>query len=288
MIQSSFFTQKITQILLLAGVAFSLFFTACEQENVTEVAQEDIDVVEMDAALEADFEAVDDLSFEALEITDASRFARSYGANNRLLNSPCVTISNDSVNKVLTIDFGTGCTGPDGKTRSGQIVIDYTRRLYWPGATLSIDLVNYAVDSVQIDGTKTFTNLAQNFQDTIMMNVTLTGGSITMPNGATASRDYTRTRTWLRALNPINDQFLVDGSVTGTRFNGNTFSIDITETLVFRRACRLQGIYVPVEGEKFIQRSGRPDVTVDYGDGTCDSMADISANGNTITVDLQN
>ncbi|MCI4671417.1 MAG: hypothetical protein MRZ79_24965 [Bacteroidia bacterium] len=266
--------------------AIATVFAACTTEQDV-VSQEDTDLVLLDATAEDAFADAEEVSFEALEMTDESIYGRTFQTGSaRALTNACVTITNDSVNRVLTIDFGTGCVGPDGRTRSGQIVIDYTRRLYWPGATLSVSLVNYMVDSVAIAGTKTYTNLMQNFRDTLSLNVTLSGGSMTLANGNSATRSFTRTTTWVRGANPALDEFWVDGSLQGSRFNGNAFTRTINNTLVFRRGCRRRGVHNPVEGTVTITRSNGPNIEVDFGNGACDTFADVTVNGNTRTIDL--
>lgn len=266
-----------------------LIFTSCETTGEVGVAQEDIDVVIMDAVSDDAFGDVDDVSFEAMEMTDNSIYARSFSqAAFRTISRGCATITNDTATKTVTVDFGTGCLGPDGKTRSGQIVINYSRRLYIPGATRTVTLVNYVVDSVSIAGSKTYTNLMVNFRDTLSLNVVLTGGQITMPNGNTATRAFDRTSTWVRGINPSQDEFWVDGNIQGTRFNGNSFTRTVNSTLVYRRACRRQQVKIPVEGTATITRSGQPDIDLDFGMGSCDNLVDVTVNGQTTTVDVTN
>ena len=274
-----------SKALFLTGLVLMIGLTSCQQEEPI-AAEVDNELVTMEAEIEATYEEVDEFTFEVMDRTDFTAEARPFlNPSNQLLPA-CATVTHDSINKIITIDFGTGCVGPDGKEREGQIIINYTQRLYWPGASLTISLNNYAVDDVQIKGTKTITNVSPNFLANISLNTTLVGGQVTWPNGDVATRQFTRTRTWVRAAHPINDEFHVDGQVQGTRRNGVAYNIDILSTLVFKRKCRLQGIHIPVEGTKLIQRSGKPDVLVTYGTGTCDHLIDVTVNGNTQTIDL--
>ncbi len=277
-------SQHLLPILLLVGVL--AFFTACDPDTEV-VSQEDIEIVELDAQVEDVYEDADQVAFEAMEMTDQSVFARSYSASaSRTLTAPCVSITNDTANRVVTVDFGTGCLGPDGRTRSGQIVINYTRRLYRPGATRTVSLVNYVVDSVSIAGSKTWTNLMQNFRDTLSFEVTLSGGQVTLANGLSATRSYTRTTTWSRGANPSQDEFWVVGSSQGSRYNGNSFTRTINDTLIYRRPCYRRGVHAPVAGTATITRSNGSNIDLDFGNGNCDELVDVSVNGNTRTIDL--
>ncbi|MEL6851533.1 MAG: hypothetical protein AAFP92_23630, partial [Bacteroidota bacterium] len=135
--------------LFLAACMF--FFTACEpQEQIVELAEEEVEMVLLEAEVEESFEDVSQIGIEAVEMTDRSASARTMTSSNSFLtltqNSGCPTITHDSVNKVITVDFGTSCTGPNGVVRSGKVIVTYTKRLYIPGAVLNISLDNYTVN----------------------------------------------------------------------------------------------------------------------------------------------
>ncbi len=197
-------------------------------------------------------------------------------------------VTRDTVAKTILIDFGTGCLGPDGKFRSGAIFVDYTKRLWIPGATLSITLQNYMVDSLAIEGTRTITNVSPNFQSNISLEKKLVGGKITWPDGTFATRDYTRTSTWVRGTHPAMDEWRVDGDANGVRKNGNTYASNVLSTLVWKRKCIRQGVGIPVEGVTLIKRGGKPDVTIDFGNGTCDHLITVTVNGNSKVVNVKN
>ncbi|MEM7369211.1 MAG: hypothetical protein AAF587_11475 [Bacteroidota bacterium] len=272
----------------LSAFVLLIGLTSCQQgEDDPTMAEVDAELVVLEADIEATYEEVDAYSFEAMDLTDLSAEARRFVNPSDQMISSCVIVTHDSVNKVVTVDFGTGCIGADGKERKGQIIITYTQRLYRPGAQLSIALQNYSVDGVQVEGTKTITNVSPTFQANISLNTTLVGGKITWLNGDVATRQFTRTRTWVRAANPILDEFHVEGAVQGSRRNGNAYQINIVSTLIYKRSCRLQGVRIPVQGLKAIQRSNRPNVLVDVGDGDCDHLITITVNGSSHVVDVR-
>ncbi|MEM7657049.1 MAG: hypothetical protein AAF399_13025 [Bacteroidota bacterium] len=272
---------------LFATLLLALFaLTACQTEEPIEIAEEDQEMAIVEAETEATYEEVDAITFEAIDLTDATQYARSWdNVENRMI-TPCVTVTHDSANKVITLDFGTGCVGPDGKLRAGQIIITYTYRIYLPGASLSVALQNYSVDGIQVEGTRTLTNVSPNFQSSISLNTTLVGGQITYLNGDVATRDFSRTTTWVRAANPINDEMQIEGMAQGTRRNGISYQTTILSPLVIKRKCRWQGVHMPVEGVKKIQRSNRPDLEVDFGTGDCDRIITLTMNNQSIQIDL--
>ncbi|RMG65093.1 MAG: hypothetical protein D6722_16250 [Bacteroidetes bacterium] len=272
---------------LLAGL-LALTFTACQPETIDEIAESDLEMTEFETVAEASYVDVDAYAIEAMDLTDDSPDARRFQNTADQLINACVTVTHDSAAKTILLDFGAGCVGPDGKTRSGQILISYTYRLWRPGATLSVDLINYVVDGVQIDGTKTITNVSPNLQANISLNTQLVGGMMVWPNGDTATRAFTRTQTWVRTPHPINDELHVDGAAQGTRRNGVTYSSTILSTLIFKRKCRAQGFRLPAAGIKEIVRDNKPDMTVDFGNGSCDATVTITIGTNSQSVDLAN
>lgn len=252
-----------------------------------EITAEEIAVAQGEEDLDVSIEDAEEIAMEALEITDGSTERRIFSnPTHAILSASCAVVTHDSIAKTITIDFGMGCTGADGKVRAGIVLITYTQRLWIPGASVSVALTNYSVNGKAIEGTKTLTNVSANFLAPISMNTTLVGGKVTWPDGTFATRDYSRTRTWVRAINPINDEFQVSGQVTGMTRSGENYSMNIISTVIYKRKCRLQGIGIAVQGLKSLQRDNKPNLLIDYGDGQCDSFITLTRNGNSLVVDV--
>jgi hypothetical protein len=65
----------------------------------------------------------------------------------------CGTISDDAINKILTIDYDTGCVAAYGGTYSGKIIVAYSSTL---GDTLADRLVtfdHFVVNLKKVEGT---------------------------------------------------------------------------------------------------------------------------------------
>src|SRR6186713_323225 len=84
------------------------------------------------------------------------------GGTARLTACPDVTITHlSAVNPFpvkVVMDFGTGCTGRDGRTRSGKIVTEYTKRLFEFGAIATTEFDNFTIDSIKVQGRHVITN----------------------------------------------------------------------------------------------------------------------------------
>ncbi|MEZ4829746.1 MAG: hypothetical protein R3C61_26200 [Bacteroidia bacterium] len=275
---------KLNSFAFFFAIALMISLSSCKPEEIAEqISEEETTLAITEAEAENSFEMVDEYAVEAIEITDFSSMGRVFAEKTI---PACATVTHDSATKTITIDFGTGCVGPDGKTRYGKIITTYTKRLYIPGAKLKVELENYAVDSLSIEGTKTIENVSASFTANVSLKTTLKDGKVTWPDGTFATREFTRTRTWVREPNPINDEFHVDGMIQGTRRNGESYSANIVSTLIFKRKCRIQGINIPVQGLKLIKRTGKPDLLVDFGDGDCDHLVTLTKNGTSKVIDL--
>ena len=267
---------SIGRFFLLGILAISLF-TSCEEENtVTPQVSFDegleLSLDEVDA--EGVFEEIEEIALGVEEETSADPSRRI--AMPPIILWECADITRDTLLKTITIDFGAGCTGADGRTRSGIILVTYTKPLHMPGASRSIELNNYKVDSVAVEGKRTLSNITDGPEGFISFNSTLEGGRITWPDGTEATRDYSRTRTWLRGNNPLQDEFQKTGSVEGTTREGVSYSISINTPLIYKRSCRRAGIFIAVGGEKTVERSGKETVSIDYGAGECDSIVTLT------------
>lgn len=286
----SFSLLNCTRSLWIILIALSMFTACTPDEEVISLGEDEAELVLTESSLEADFEEVSSLSIDAVEMTDESSYGRMTNGipGSILMTQGCPTLSHDPNLKKVTIDFGASCTGPGGKVRSGKIIVTYTKRLYHPGASLQVMLEDYHVDGRHIEGTKTLTNTMSNFADNISYRTTLEGGKITWPDGTYAEREFTREGTWVRGANPLLDEFHREGSIDGMRRNGRVYGGEITSTLIYKRKCKLIGVFIAVEGTRVIRRGGKPDLTLDYGDGTCDHLVTFSQNGQSRTVDVRN
>jgi hypothetical protein len=276
-------------LFLLSFSAFFLFtFTACNQTDELSEPVNDDELVLSKNEIESSeiFDEVDDFVFDAMELTDASSEKRLSGEEFQKTASNCPVIIHDSINKIVLLDFGTGCVSADGKTRSGVIKIEYTQRLFHPGASLSYQFINYMVDSISVKGKRILTNISPNYQAPITLNTKLIGGKVIWPDSTFATRTANRTRVWLRAANPVNDEFRVTGTVQGKSRNGVIYQVNIVSVLIHKRKCLAFGVYIPVEGIKYIKRIGLPNILVDFGDGQCDKLITLTVNGQSQVISL--
>ncbi|MBS1646394.1 MAG: hypothetical protein JST67_03530 [Bacteroidetes bacterium] len=190
----------------------------------------------------------------------------------------------------LTVNFGTGCTGLDGRTRSGILQYIYTGGMHYrdSGNVINVYANNYVVDGNAITlNSKTITNQGHISQGKLTWGIT-TNMSLSKPNnGGTISCIINHTKVLLQGEQPnnapidwANGQIALYGTASGTATSGQTFSAVINENtwLVRNFACGAYRKYF-VAGELDFTPQGRATRYVNFGTGACDNTAVVVING---------
>ncbi len=301
-------TRTAMKVLSLTATALFLFFSSCKEQDTISFSADDNSNLQSEASIDAQSEDLSDLSGVAMTADagtstggragDVAGNARSIVISDTRFQCATVTLefaadnnpSNPAtIHGYITIDFGTGCTGPNGRTRKGKIHVEFMGARFLPGSTVTITTENYSIDGIKIDGTRTEINSTGSTENapkfTINEDVT-----VTFLDNTTATRTSTRTRTWNRAANPLEDTWTVTGSAFGTTRKGKDYVMTITNPLVFKRACAiLSKLVLPVQGTKELIVGSNADakkITTDFGDGTCDLKVTITINGRSKDVSL--
>ncbi|MFN5182853.1 MAG: hypothetical protein ACK5D5_07490, partial [Bacteroidota bacterium] len=141
-----------------------------------------------------------------------------------------------------------------------------------------------------IQGTKTITNQGSG-AGYFMRHSIVVNGTIVKANGAgTITWSCNRTRDWVSGDTTFmwdDDIYHINGSASGTKANGNTYTSTITNALV-----RKFDVTNPICKRYFVQGTinhqpaDKPLRVIDFGNGTCDNIATITVNGQTYTFQL--
>ncbi|RYY83439.1 MAG: hypothetical protein EOO15_21425 [Chitinophagaceae bacterium] len=196
----------------------------------------------------------------------------------------------------VTIDFGSGCVGRDGRSRSGQIITEYSGRLTEPGAEAKTTFAQYQIDSLAISGTQLVRNTSIPAPGPVLnrqFTITVTDGRIVRPSGNYVQWNGTRVLTQVEGgatpLHPVDDVFNITGGASGTLKTGNlisTWSSAITAPLRKSFNCHWirKGIVETHRGtgSASAQWTGR----LDYGAGNCDNSATLTLNNSTYQISL--
>ena len=116
----------------------------------------------------------------------------------------------------ITIDFGTGCKDDAGNTRKGKIIVSYDGIRFMKDSKIITTFSEYYVNGIKIEGTNTLTNLTASLDSPPKFKNEVVGGKVTFTDGKVATREHVLTREWIRAPNPSQDSWKVEGSASGT------------------------------------------------------------------------
>lgn len=260
--------------LAFSALFLGILFTACQKDETT---TNDLSTDQMVASL--DQATADDL-IEDVDVQVDDAIETRGGGNSG--GCPVITFSpNDgSYPRTITIDYGTdGCPGPGGRIRKGQIVVTLSDTLIQPGATRTVNFVDFYIDDAHVEGVRTWTNQGFDVNGNITIHRTVVGGKITFPNGDIVTWDADHTMTQVQGGNTplilLDNVFEITGGSTGVNRNGKAWTVTITQPLVKKTGCPWF-----VSGVKSLTVDGKT-VSIDYGSGNCDNKAVVTLpNGN--------
>jgi len=195
------------------------------------------------------------------------------------------TGSNTSVFPVkVIVDFGAGCLGHDGHTRSGKIITVYTARLIVPGAKATTTFDNFYFDNIHVEGTHVITNTST--ANVRQFKIIVENAKLTKPNGNYSQWNRKHTITQVEGLGtpniPLDDIFKIEGSGNGKVKRGDVivgWNAEIIEPLVKRFTCHwiVRGV---VRVARLNLSTNSPWVAkLNYGNGLCDNKAVLTING---------
>lgn len=269
-------------ILLIAFLGGTFLFSSCEKENNL-ISNADLDLAEDEVLTEAIFDDIMGTADIVMNYVDGL-FLKS-----TVVVDSCPYIEfKDSIDNiiVITIDYGNGCTGFYGNTRAGMIKIVLEGRYMELNSVRTITLIDYHINDIHVEGTKTVTNNGLNGNHNLSFSIELTGGKITTPGGIVITREFSHTREWVQGSktphNIWDDVYFISGSASGTTFRGDAYSRTITNPLEWAASCRFLK-----SGTIVIEVEGKLPITIDYGNGMCDAEATLTRDGNTRTIILK-
>jgi hypothetical protein len=190
------------------------------------------------------------------------------------LLAPCavVTESSSTFPKTVTIDYGTGCVGANGRMKKGKIIISVSGDMRVAGNTRTLTFENFYLNDVKVEGSRNALNTGLNTSGNMVIKIT---GDITASNGElTRSRNFTRYREWISGITTCensDDEFHITGSGTAIGRRGIEIPHTITEKIVLKPG---QCNY-PLSGKVDIGSEKRG-VILNFGNGTCDNIAEAT------------
>ncbi|KAA5535019.1 hypothetical protein F0919_10500 [Taibaiella lutea] len=276
--------KSISKLTIMAAICAISLFAACSKKdkdsdtNSLSTDKDNVQLITSSDQISTDMEQAFDDGYNNAE--------NGMATTDGLVLGPCVTVTltQNGNMKTLTIDYGaTGCVCSDGKTRKGKLIATATNfNQVNVIRTLSTD--NYYVNDYHIDGniTRNITHVAADSSRTVELVEHLT---ITNPGGNDVyTRNGNQTRIQFVGIpnHPIDNTLTIWGQVNVQRPSGLQISrtVDQTTPLLYKNAC-----HQIVSGISHIVRNNH-NITVDFGDGTCDGTATVNNGTNTWTINL--
>ena len=267
---------------LVAAISL-LFLVSCnEDDRVTAMSeQEERELAQLaatpDEILDGEQSAIDEIIHEE----DGGRLAAA-----------CANVIRNESDKTITIDFGSGCTGPYGRERSGKVIITYGGVFGDHVANRQITFDNYIVNGKQITGTIELRDFNLDESGNPTLTRRHTDLRITWPDGNYFTSEGSVTVTWLSGFGDrdlTNNVLEISGSNAGVSSRGRRVTRIITEPLMINFACRTDGNFPVVSGRMDVSIEGlRRDRirTIDFGNGQCDDIVEVTVSGKEYSVTI--
>lgn len=291
---------RLTSVLALAA---AITFTSCKKNDAVTPEDNNLDeavsVAQSNELSASEFNDVFNIALgvqsddagEDIGIGTGAGIMYKPGGGATTLGDRCYTVTvvpkeKNVWPKTITIDFGSGCKGEDGKVRKGKIVIIYTKPAFLPGAKISTTFDGYGVDTFDISGTHIITNISTD--NHFGFKVEVINGKLTNTNtGFWHKYEGVHTHNQIEGMstpfNPFDDVYKVTGSSKGGNSNGRTWMREITTPVIRKYNCKWRGA-----GVVTIHWNQNPNAaTLDYGDGSCDNKALLSYKGHTKVITLK-
>jgi len=262
-------------ILALVG----LMLTSCQNEDV---------IADIDATQQIDLEStktlaeIEQVTGESSAIIEETYLNEEFSVQSKSSSierylPDCVIVTVVLVQniKTVTINFGDGCELRNGNFVSGKIILEYEKDREAATKTISYTYEDFYFNDKNITGGGSIfrerSNKNGNHQSTKTFDI-----SLTWQDGSVASKKGEKIREWIEGSDTItwgDNIFLITGNGKFIKKNGVVISTEIIEPLRRELVCKFL-----VSGIVSLTKNNNT-TTLNYGDGSCDDLAQISING---------
>lgn len=282
--------------LTLLGLSFGLFI-ACSKDGGSSFSENLRTTTILETINSIAFEEdIDALVSESMSLSSNVSSARS--ADSTKDKGPkkfkgdkygdCATVVEDEENNIKTVTFSEECEGKRGQVRSGSMIITYSETQGETGSFRQVTYDNFYLNGVKIEGIRRTEILSVDDSSKTMLT-TVSDGKMIYEDGTFKTRESTMTR-YVHFENNEKIYSTLSGSKSGISTEGVEFSVEITTPIKFVYDCFSTGERkrgkVPVEGIK-VTTNGDELISTDFGDGTCDTLVEVTKDGEVETLDLK-
>jgi hypothetical protein len=281
--------------LALATLSAGLIFSSCKKKEA----------VDSDTSAAEDHTQAETHSNDIVNIGEQASYGNmstyKLSQTQESIYATCATLTFDTLNSTdndtLIVNFGTGCTGLDGRTRSGILQYIYTAGKHYRDSAnvINVSTNNYVVDGNSINiASKTIKNLGHITNGNLTWSI-VASMTITKSNGKTIIWTTNKTKVLLAGERPNNQpidwaqaQIAIFGTASGTSANGESFTASVSEASWLIRNFNCIGYRkFFVAGELDFTPGSKPTRYVNFGTGACDDLATVTINGNIYNIILK-
>jgi len=256
---------------IIALSILSVVFYACKEEDVITTPE----LISTQAAQ-------DHLTAENVFNDVGSIVEIGLKENGQSKTCPNYTLMNGDTSNIdtLIINFGTTNCLNNGKLRKGKIIVTYTGKYRDSLSIITTTFDNYHVNNNLVQGERIVENEGRDSVGNIWFKIEVNNASINTTNG-TINWNANRKRVWVNGSDTYtinDDKYKITGSASGNGANGNSFTMDITETLNVDLSCLIYNTCIITSGTAKISPNGYADRIINYGDSICDCNFDVTIN----------
>ena len=260
-----------------------VFFIACKKDetDIKTINDEDRLTSKEYSSAETAFTAVWNMTLEAAQNEPSlNGFANEATDRN---TCPAVSVTpTGTYPKTLTLDYGTGCTTPQGQLISGKIIAVFAGPVNNPNTSIAISFTDFKYKGYTVQGAYSVSVVsAGSYAGTI------TGGSIINPQGQTYTYAGTLTAIQVAGMDTkgpqsqSDDVYEISTNISGTDSGGKAYTAKTTSPLRKEMACEWV-----VSGVVEVKVGNTAKKTLDFGTGQCDDQATLKVGAVTTPVTL--
>lgn len=281
----------------LIALSFGLI-TSCSEDGVSGFSENLSTTTVIETINSIAFEEdIEELVSESMNLSSNSKSARS--ADTAADKGPkkfkgdkygdCATVIEDEENNTKIISFSEDCKGKRGQVRSGTMIVTYSETQAEAGSFRQVTYDDFYLNGIKIEGVRRTEIISIDDNGSKTMRTTMTDGKMIYEDGTFRTKNSDMTR-YTHIENDKKQYSSLTGSKSAISTEGVSFSMQITTPIKFVYNCDdlgfKKGGKIPVEGVK-VNMEGDQTVTTDFGDGTCDSLVEVTKDGEVETVDLK-
>lgn len=170
-----------------------------------------------------------------------------------------------------------GCADCFGNLKSGSVQISLSDFWKNEGSSRTITFEDFSINGNKLEGTRNILNTGFNDQEMLTFERTCEDASYSRADTASMSWESNRDVQMIAGYETFvfaDDEYLVSGGANGVNFDGKSFTISISDDLYYKK-CSL----FPVSGSIIIEVEGEASISINYGSGECDHLAEMTVDG---------